>query len=552
VGYDAEPILLDLIKLVRRGLLLAGLVALVAAAAAFFVSRALPPVHQAQATVVSSAQDPNQRDFGTTLVTAPPLSTASYLVAIGSRPVLADALQVLEGRTPTVDEVDELEEALTVRAEGTTTSALIRLQVRAHEPTRARDMANAVAEAAVRWDQQRATRSLEHIIASLGAQIASIDAELAATTDAPSDGLTRARSDLALQLSSARALRSGAVGRLELLEAADTPRSPVAPRPVRNAVLAALFGVFMTYGLVLLQAALDTRLRSLDDLVLATGMPLLAEFPRVEGGRRKLPTEAASYLRTAVGFATVDAEPKVLMVTSTAAEHGKSSVSMALAESFARQHYRVLLMDADLRKPVLGSEYGLDPERVPSLRDALENPAGAEPIAVALGRELTLDLLPSFRPSPNPSELLANRMRPLLDTLAPRYDVIVIDCAPVLPVADALIVAPHTTGVLFAVSVPDADRRQVIAAVGLLRRLGVRLLGTVATKLPKARDGRRGYGYGYGYGYGHGGEGVEPRTSTELDQGSTGTRRASPSVPDVAAQATSPAPVGRPNRRVRT
>lgn len=514
MGYDGEPILLDLIKLVRRGLVLAAVIALVAATAAYLISRAIPSVFQAQATVVSSAQDPNQRDFGTTLVTAPPLSTASYLVAIGSRPVLVDALTVLEARAPTVDEVDRLKGALTLRAEGTTTSALIRLQVRALEPIRARDLANAIAEAAVRWDEQRATRSLENIIESLGAQIASIDAELAAIVDAPSDGLERARADLALQLSSARALRSGAVGRLELLEAADVPRSPVAPRPIRNAVLAALFGIFVTYGLVLLQAALDTRLRGLDDLVHATGMPLLAEFPKVEGGRRQLPTEAASYLRTAVGFATVDAEPKVLLVTSTSAEHGKSSVSMALAESFARQHYRVLLLDADLRRPVLGSEYGLDPERVPSLQDALENPESVDPISVALGRELTLDILPSFHSSPHPSELLANRMRPLLDHVAAQYDVIVIDCAPVLPVADALIVAPHTTGVVFAVSVPDADRRQVIAAVALLRRLGVRLLGTVATKLPKARNGRRGSGYGYGYGYGS--DGTNTGSSGEL------------------------------------
>ena len=116
---------------------------------------------------MSSAQDPNQRDFGTTLVTAPPLSTASYLVAIGSRPVLADALQTLEGRAPTVAEVDRLDEDLALRAEGTTSSALIRLQVRALEPARARDLANAVAEAAVRWDEQRATRSLENIIESL-------------------------------------------------------------------------------------------------------------------------------------------------------------------------------------------------------------------------------------------------------------------------------------------------------------------------------------------------------------------------------------------------
>lgn len=500
--YEHEPTLHDLIKLLRRGLLIAFLAAVATGGLVYFVNRVAEPVFEAQSTVVSSAQDPNQRDFGTTLVTAPPLATNSYIVAINSRPVLAAALEAIDGRAPTVAEVDAFDDALTIRTEGTAASSLIRLLVRDAEPARARDLANALAGAAVQWDEQRATRSLESIIESLQAQIASIDTELAATVDAPNEGLARTRADLALQLSSARALRSGAVGRLELLEAADLPRTPVSPRPTRNAILAALLAIFAAYGLVLLQNALDTRVRSLDDLARTTGLPLLAEFPKVDGGRRKLPKEAASYLRTAVSFATTDSDPKVLLVTSTGSAHGKSSVSMAMAESFARQHYRVLLVDADLRRPVLGSEYGLDPIHTPTVQTALDEPGRARPIKVALGRELTLDVLPGFTAVPNPTELLANNVRELLHHVAPEYDVIVIDCAPVLPVADALTVAPHTSGVVFVVSVPDADRKEVLAAIELLRRVGVRILGTVATNLPKERRGLGGRGYGYGYGYG--------------------------------------------------
>ena len=320
-----------------------------------------------------------------------------------------------------------------------------------------------------------------------------------AAGDAPIEGLTRTRSDLALQLSSARALRSGAVRRLELLEAADAPREPVSPRPVRNGALAGLLAVFLTYGLLLLRDALDTRVRGLDDLARVSQLPVLAEFPPV-AGRRRLPPEAASYLRTAIGFATADADPKVLLVTSTSAGHGKSSVAMALAESFARQDYRVLLLDLDLRKPVLGDEYGLDAIHTPTARDALEEPAEAAPTRIVLGREVAFDVLPSFVAAPNPTELLSNHARELLHRLAPHYDVIDIDSAPVLPVADSLTVAPHTTGVVFAVSMPDADRRQVASAIELLQRVGVRVLGTVATNLATERRGRGGYGCGYGYG----------------------------------------------------
>lgn len=504
--HDSEPTLRDLFQLLRRGLVFATSAALVAGAATYLINRAAAPTFEAQATIVSSSQDPNQRDFGTTLVTAPPLDANAYRVAITSRPVLAAVLEEVDGLPPTPAAVDGLDRSLTVRAEGTSTTSLFRLVVVDETPARARDLANAIADAAIRWDEQRATRSLESIIDSLEAQIASIDAELAAT-ETPAVGLDRARGDLALQLSSARALRSAAIGRLELLEAADAPRFPVSPRPTRNAALAAVLAALAVYGALLVRNLLDTRVRNLDELVRVTGLPLLAEFPKVAGGRRKLPKEAASYLRTAVSFATTsDPDPKVLLVTSTGASHGKSSVSMALAESFSRQHYRVLLIDADLRRAVLGTEYGVNPSRTATVRDALVDPAAVVPVTIALGRELTLDLLPSFNPVHNPTELLANHMRGLLQHHAPNYDVVVIDCAPVLPVADALTVAPHTTGVVFAVSMPDADRRQVGAAIDLLRRVGVRILGTVATNLPSEHRGRGGYGYGYGYGT----EAVEP------------------------------------------
>jgi Mrp family chromosome partitioning ATPase len=122
------------------------------------------------------------------------------------------------------------------------------------------------------------------------------------------------------------------------------------------------------------------------------------------------------------------------MVTSTASEHGKSSVAVALAESFARQQYRTLLLDADLRKPVLGHEYDLSPFDSPSLREALDDTlASVAPSRVYLSGSVVLDVLASFEAAPNPTELLAERMPVLLDRLRPSYDVIIIDSPPVSP-----------------------------------------------------------------------------------------------------------------------
>lgn len=498
-----EPTLRDGLALVRRGLVLAVAMALVAAAGTYYLVDLLPPRYEAVATLLVSAQDPNQRDFGVTLVTAPPLDSPTYVAAIRSRQLLADALLDVRGVAPTPLEVDALARAVAVRAADARTSSVISVSVQDDEPVEARVLANAVAAAAVRWDEARATRSLETIIASLEAQIASIDQEiLTADADAPIDGLTRNRAELQLQLSSARALRTAAVGRLEPLERAETPRTRVAPRPLRSAAAAGLFAVLLTYGLLLLRSALDTRVRDTEDLARLTELPVLAEFPKVSTGRRGLPREAASYLRTAVTFAANDVHPKVVMVTSAGPNHGKSSTAIALAESFARQGYKTVLVDADLRQPVLGREYALDPSDHACLRDALVSGAAAVAIYPLSGSDAELSIIPSFEPATNPTELLANHLRLLLERLRQAYDVIVIDAAPVLPVADALVIAPEVDLVVFAVSMPDADRRQVRNAVGLLRRIGARVYGTVATNVRPGSEMRSAAGYGYGYGAG--------------------------------------------------
>jgi Mrp family chromosome partitioning ATPase len=105
-----------------------------------------------------------------------------------------------------------------------------------------------------------------------------------------------------------------------------------------------------------------------------------------------------------------------------------------------------VLLGADLRKLVLGREYGLSPFDSTALREALDDTlASVAPSRVYLSGSVVLDVLASFEAAPNPTELLAERMPVLLDRLRPSYDVIVIDSPPVLPVADAL-TSPRTAG----------------------------------------------------------------------------------------------------------
>lgn len=290
-------------------------------------------------------------------------------------------------------------------------------------------------------------------------------------------------------------------------------------------MLAFALGMFVVYGFVLLREALDTRFRGGDDLVRTTQLPVLGEFPRMAPGTRLLPKEAAGYLRTNVNFATTTSHPKVLLVTSAGKEQGKTSVASSLAESFVRNDYRTLLIDGDLRKPTVATVFGLSRNAgsstapMLSMGELLENPdASGSPVQVELGGG-QLHVLPQFEAAHSPAELLARGFSEALNRFKPEYDVIIIDTPPMLPVADGLTMAPHTTGVIFAVSLPNTDRRAVVAGLDLLERIGVRVLGLVATNMERNAgvNGDFGYGYGYGYGYGETGTG-----GSEEPQGSSG------------------------------
>lgn len=497
----------DLFDLIRRGLLLAIIVGVAAATAAYFLSEQLDPTYRARATLLAS-QPASAGSFGVTLVTAPPVDVTAYRTAATSSPVLREALERLGQATDDPAAIEEFSERINVRTESTNVSSLVHVEVEGEDPVEIAAQAQAVADSLLLWDRQRATSNLQNIVGTLEAEIAALDSQIteAGATDSVGaadqlSALQELRADRTMQLNSARALRNSAIGRLEILEPAQVPLEPVAPQPIRNAALAFVLGVFLVYGLMLLRDALDTRLRGTEDLANTSGLPVLAEFPR-QPGQRRLPREAASYLRTNLLFQTASDHPKVILVTSSVSSQGKSSVALSLAESLARNEHRTLLIDADLRKPVMGKEYNLDSRIIPPLRTHLENPHEEfSPAHVAIDRNVSLDVIPSYDAAPNPSELLSQGFVSFLKRQMEQYDCIVIDSAPVLPVADTLTLAPHATGLVFAVSMADADRRSVQAALDLLGRIGVRILGTVATHVTKGQAGR-GEGYGYGYGYG--------------------------------------------------
>lgn len=190
-------------------------------------------------------------------------------------------------------------------------------------------------------------------------------------------------------------------------------------------------------------------------------------------------TEAYNLLRTNIGFSIPDKHPgKACIIGSTSAcpQEGKSYTSANLAYSFARNGQKVLLIDADMRRPTLAAK--LDLPVSPGLSNLL---AGQKVSAIHHGvLHENLSVLTSGDTPPNPSELLASeRMKKLFGDMGGEYDMIVIDLPPVNSVPDPVIVSRLTDGVILVVRHGSSRKREVMAAVRQLRFAKAHLLGTV-------------------------------------------------------------------------
>jgi Mrp family chromosome partitioning ATPase len=459
-----EPSYGDLGAFIKRGLPLALVLAVAAGAAAFLLGSRIAPTFEARATLLVAEPNPELRALGGGVLTPSAVDAGVYAAAASTDAVVTAALQRLGVESPTRQDVQAFLRRLDVRADETRVSSLLHVDVRASDAQAAADAANAVAASLVDWDGRRASRSVERVIATLEGQVRGLEEEIAALRAAGGavadvDERLALRASLLSQLALARTLAGRAVSPLEVFEAAQPPLVPASPRPLRDALLAVAAALVLAYALQLVRGAADSRIRSPVELGQVAGLPVLAAFPRLRGplgrlGTRRLPREVTALLRTnlqlvlerrshdeVVSGSPVSERARVVVVTSPDRSASTFSVSMNLAESFARRGERTLLLDSDLRKTV---PRGVDPSVAsqPSLREHLERPdEPIRPLRADVGGDATLDLITSFDPAPYPAELLSRSIGALLDDVSDRYDVVVVDAAPLLSAADALVVA---------------------------------------------------------------------------------------------------------------
>jgi len=289
---------------------------------------------------------------------------------------------------------------------------------------------------------------------------------------------------------------------MHVTDRATAPSSPVSPKPLLNISLGVLLGLLVGAAIAVARDILDNRIKDAEALSKVAGAPtmgIVVDDPKASrhpiatrAGTRNVRAENYRQLRANLQFANVDQHPRVIAVTSSIPGEGKTTVAINLASTLAEAGFTVCLVDADLRRPTIAKVLGLlSPVGLTSvlihqieLSEAMQN-AGS-----------SLYVLSSGPTPPNPSEVLASSyVRDVIRSLLDRVDYVVIDTAPLLPVADGSEVAALADGTLLVVRHGVTTDTQIKRAVHSLGRVDASLLGLVLNRIPNKRSGEYGYSY---------------------------------------------------------
>jgi receptor protein-tyrosine kinase len=323
--------------------------------------------------------------------------------------------------------------------------------------------------------------------------------------------------------------------------------SQVQPRPFRSGLLGLLVGLVLGLGLAFVREALDTRVRTAEEVSEALDMTLLARLPTppkrltskdslvmLEAPRSK-ESEAFRMLRTNLEFTNLEHGARVIMVTSALESEGKSTTASNLALALARSGRHVALADLDLRRPYLDRFFDLKDRpgltqvalghvgleealATIAITDPSENSHGGAEAAAANGTNGharvsgILEVLPSGPIPPDAGEFVGTHaVASIIQRLRDRADFVIVDAPPLLNVGDAMALSPKVDGIILVTRLKVLRRGTLKELHRLLANVPAQPLGFVVT----GAEVEKGYGYGYGYGYGDYSRSSSPRTEQE-------------------------------------
>ncbi|HEV7146604.1 MAG TPA: polysaccharide biosynthesis tyrosine autokinase [Pedococcus sp.] len=300
------------------------------------------------------------------------------------------------------------------------------------------------------------------------------------------------------------------------IESAELPTAPISPNTKRNVALGFVAGLLLGVGYAVLRSQLDRKLRRAEEVerqfgvTVAGAIPMSSAMARKKGdllplvvlnGPRKVhdpvhSAEAFLKLRTNLQFMDIDNPPRVIVVTSPMPGDGKSTVAANLAAALSMSDRRVVLIDGDLRRPVVAESFGL--VEGAGLTDVLIGRVDFADVAQRVQALPNLMVLAAGRTPPNPSELLGSKaMRRLLGWLAERGYTVIIDAPPLLPVTDAAVLTASADGALITISAGRTMDTHLAAALGSLHAVQGHTLGVVLNRVPPKDAGAGYYGAYY-------------------------------------------------------
>jgi capsular exopolysaccharide synthesis family protein len=498
----------DALRLARRWWWILVLLPLVAAVAAYAISTTMTPMYESRATLLIETQQASGSSNYNELLAAERLSR-TYSELATTDAVLDET--VIRLNDPELDR-DTLAEMTSVSAVQDT--QLLRVTVRDSEPERAALVANTIA--AVFTEQVRAQRTTSGSVdeGPLGENIAEVRDQMNETvarigTLESSPNLENSAVQTELQqlrtlLSSYQTTYAGLLEiqqRFELAAAesavqiflvnpASPQLAPVSPRVPLNVALGMFLGLVLAAGLVVLLGYLDNTVKTAEDVQRITGRAAIGMIPQLESpgqiepivNPRSPSTEAYRGLRTNLQFASIGQNIKSLVITSSGPSEGKSTTVMNLGVVLAQSGQRVILIDADLRRPTLHKLGELNNRA--GLTNMLIADAGSEVFLYCQKTDIpSLLVVPTGPLPPNPADVLNSpRMGEIINQLKSRADIVLIDTPP-LVFSDAQIVSGWTDASLLVTQAGRTRSNDLREVTKSLDQVGSHILGVVINRI---------------------------------------------------------------------
>lgn len=493
----------EYVSLLWRWLWLIVLGAMVAGTVAFFISRNQTPIYRSTAVLLVSEGKADSNEYRSLLVGEQ--LAQSYVARLTNYEVLAQAISNL-GLALKPEQL-----AGRVNVTLLNNTQLITLSVSDPDPELASALANEIplvfAKRNINQQLSRFASSKENLAAELSKieqEILQAEALLAAeigravpnqsAIDQTSNNILRlreSRSSLLQSYENVRIAEASSLNTIVIDEAARPSRVPVSPRTTSNTLLATAVGALLAVGLAFLIEYLDDTIKDPHEVENSLGLATLGSIERmrvnsaadalvVATAPRAPTSEGFRHIRTNIQYISVDRPLKTLLITSANMGEGKSTVAANLAASLAQSGKRVILVDADMRRPTLHHLMEVDGAR--GLANLIIR--GKEDQAFLRGTLIAnLRLLPAGRIPPNPAELLGSeRMREVVNWLKEQADYVIFDSPPVLAVTDGTVLSQMVDATIFVAS-GQTRFPAFVAAVKKVMALESPIAGVVLNKM---------------------------------------------------------------------